>query len=168
MAATPAHSIALAAGGSAGLERSWHGFFPRARVVGAAAADGRGWGGSGSGGPFLPRDARRRGAPLGRGAAPAKGPRGACPVCGARWARRQRRGGQDRGTEEEEEEEAGARATGVEADPVRLEEDTKHHHPQRPHGHLWCANVLNLSHSLSQPLQLVLHVQLLGLKLYFA
>ena len=37
---------------SAGLERSWHGFFPRARVVGAAAADGRGWGGSG--GPFLP------------------------------------------------------------------------------------------------------------------
>jgi hypothetical protein len=56
----------------------------------------------------------------------------------------------------------------VEADPVRLEEDTKHHHPQRPHGHLWCANVLNLSHSLSQPLQLVLHVQLLGLKLYFA
>ena len=48
-------------------------------------------------------------------------------------------GGASSEAEAKIEEEAGARATGVEADPVRLEEDTKHHHRQCPHDHLWSA-----------------------------
>ena len=34
----------------------------------------------------------------------------------------------------------GQPVTGVTADPIHLQEDTKYHHPQRPHNHLWCAN----------------------------
>ncbi|KAK8444351.1 hypothetical protein SEVIR_9G121900v4 [Setaria viridis] len=135
-----------------------HGFFHRVRIVGAAAADGwgRGWGGGG-GGPVLPRDARRRGAPLGRVAAPGQGARGA-PVRGARGPRRRRGGGeaQNRGggrEQERREEEAGAGTAGVEADPVRLQEDPQHHHAQRPHRHLWSSDipVLKEVEALTEP-----------------
>ncbi|CAL4918623.1 unnamed protein product [Urochloa decumbens] len=133
-----------------------HGFLNRVRVVGAAAADG--WGGGGGPGPVLPRAARRRGAPLGLGrlAAPGQGAPGA-PVRGARGVRphRRRGGGQYRGGagEERGEEEAGARPAGVEADPVRLQEDPQHNHAQRPHRHLWSSDipVLKEVEALTEP-----------------
>jgi hypothetical protein len=70
-----------------------------------------------------------------------------------RWDRESRRqwGGGDgmRGEggrgEEGCVEEAGAWQAGVEADHVRVEEDPKHHHPQRPHRHLWYVHLI-LSH----------------------
>ena len=114
-------------------QQSSHGLVHRVRVVGAAAADGRG-----GGGPVLPRAARRRGAPLGGVAAPGKGACGT-PVRRARGPRRRRRRGG--GEEVRRGEEAGARTAGLEADPVRLQQDPQHHHPQRPHRHLWCAHL---------------------------
>jgi hypothetical protein len=44
--------------------------------------------------------------------------------------------------EEGRVEEVGVWEASVEADPVRVEEDPEHHHPQRPHRHLWYAHLV--------------------------
>jgi hypothetical protein len=87
----------------------------------------------GGGEPFQPR------ATSGHGATPrrVRGP----GQWGGGNGRRGQGGGGGRG-EEGRVEEAGTWQAGVEADLVRIEEDLEHHHPQRPHRHLWYAHLI--------------------------